>query len=124
MEQLSFVTKAERKPTTVSADWRGEPGSALSYRARGLRPKHVKRMIVLNCDLTAEQASGRCGTSSCTRCRTRPSASRTSSRSPEITVDQKWARQAIEEGYATLIAEPTEARSRSTSWRPRTGRSR
>jgi hypothetical protein len=110
MEQLSFVTKAERKPTTVSADWRGEPGSALSFAHGVYAPKHVKRMIVLNCDLTAEQAERALRHELVHAMQDEAFGFKDFFAFPEITVDQKWARQAIEEGYATLIAEPTEAR--------------
>jgi hypothetical protein len=94
---------ADQRARTIGSDWRGDPGSVTAYVGGMYVPKHVRRMIVLNADRTQAQAAHALRHELVRAMQDELFPFSEFFNFDGITIDEKWARQALEEGYADRI---------------------
>jgi hypothetical protein len=94
---------AEERGRTIGGDWRGEPGSVTTYVGGMYVLKHARRMIVLNADRTEAQAAHALRHELVHAMQDELFPFSDFFNFEDITIDEKWARQALEEGYASLV---------------------
>jgi hypothetical protein len=88
---------------TIGSDWRGDPESAVSYAGGMYVARHVRRMIVLNADRTEAQVAHALRHELVHAMQDELFPFSEFFNFEGITIDERWARQALEEGYATLV---------------------
>jgi hypothetical protein len=103
IQHLAFMRKADRKAATISTDWCGDPGSVLSLALGMYVPKHVKRTICLVPGMTPEKAGWALKHELVHAMQDELFPFSEHFAFDGITVDGKWARQAVEEGFAMLM---------------------